>query len=61
MLAESTSTQKRVTTTLGPELQAGNANVRTKNEVTKRTLVGTTKNKQKKRKPESRTNLRAIE
>jgi len=30
MLAESTGTQQRVTTTLGTELRAGNDNIRTK-------------------------------
>jgi len=61
MLVESTYTQQRVTTVLGTELRAGNSNIRTKNEITKRTLVETTKNERKNMKHESRTNLRGIE
>ncbi|QCD87345.1 hypothetical protein DEO72_LG3g1879 [Vigna unguiculata] len=61
MLVESTYTQQRVTIVLGIELRAGNSNIRTKNEITKITLVGTTKNERKNMKHESRTNLRGIE
>jgi len=35
MLVEGTNTQHRVTTAPGTYLQAGNTNIRTKNEVTK--------------------------
>jgi len=61
MLAEDTGSQWRVTTAPGAELRARNTNTRTKNEVTKRTLIGTTKNKLENKKYESRTNLHGIE
>ena len=58
---ERTGTQQRVTTTLGTKLRAEKINIRTKNVVTTRSVVGTAKKKREKRKHESRTHLRGIE